>query len=103
MLAAAIDADDQELVALAHQLRAAVLIELGDPAGRDELLQFVTLANALGHARGRWAALTRQACFAQIAGRVDDAAALAARALELGRGIGAPAAAGCLDNRRGTL
>ena len=44
MLAAAIDAGDQELVALAHQLRAAALIELGDPAGRDELLRFVTLA-----------------------------------------------------------
>jgi hypothetical protein len=103
MLAAAIDADDQELVALAHQLRAAVLIELGDPAGRDELLQFVTLANALGHARGRWAALTRQACFAQIAGRVDDAAALAARALELGRAIGEPDAEGCFDTLRGSL
>jgi hypothetical protein len=103
MLAAAIDADDHELVALAHQLRAAALIELGDPAGRDELPRFVTLANALGHARGRWAALTRQACFAQIAGRVDDAAALAAQALELGRAIGEPDAEGCFDTLRGSL
>ncbi len=103
MLAAAIDAGDQELVALAHQLRAAALIELGDPAGRDELLRFVTLANALGHVRGRWAALTRQACFAQIAGRADDAAALAAQALELGRAIGEPDAEGCFYTLRGSL
>ena len=103
MHAAAIDADDLELVALAHQLRAAALIELGDAAGRDELLRFVTLANALGHARGRWAALTRQACFAQIAGRVEDAAALAGQALELGRAIGEPDAEGCFDTLRGSL
>ena len=103
MLSAAIDADDRELIALAHQLRAAALIELGDPAGRDELLRFVALAGGLGHARGRWAALTRQATFAQIAGRVDDAAALAEQALELGLAIGEPDAEGCFDTLRGSL
>lgn len=95
MLAAASDADDSELVALAHQLRAAALIELGDPAGRDELLRFVTLAGRLGHARGRWAALTRQATYAQIAGRAEEAADLAQQARELGRAIGEPDADGC--------
>jgi len=103
MLAAATDADDRELVALAHQLRAAALIEIGDPDGRNELLRFVSLAGGLGHARGRWAALTRQATFAQIAGRAEDAAALAAQALELGRAIGEPDAEGCFDTLRGSL
>ena len=46
-------AGDRELVSLAHQLRATALLERGDPAGRDELLAFITLAGQLGHARGR--------------------------------------------------
>ena len=41
----------------AHLLRAAALIELGDPAGRAELSTYITLAEGLGHARGRWCAL----------------------------------------------
>jgi hypothetical protein len=35
-------------------------------AGRDELLSYITLAGNLGHARGRWGALTRQATFAHL-------------------------------------
>lgn len=97
MLAAARRAGDPELIAVAHQLRATALLELGDPAGRDELLEYVGLAGELGHARGRWAGLTRRATYAQIAGRVDEATALAAEALELGRAIGEPDAEGCHD------
>jgi len=103
MLAAASDAGDRELVAQAHQLRAAALLELGDPAGREELLHFVTLAGGLGHARGRWAALTRQATYAAIAGRAGEAAAFAEQALELGRAIGEPDADGCYSTLRGSL
>ena len=44
MLAAASAAGDPDLVAQARQLRAAALLELGDPAGRDELLAYVGLA-----------------------------------------------------------
>jgi hypothetical protein len=103
MLVAANDAGDRELVALAHQLRATALLELGDPAGRDELLRSITLAERLGHARGRWAALTRRATFAQLAGRADDAVALANEALDLGRAIGEPDAEGCWSTLRGSL
>jgi hypothetical protein len=103
MLDAALRAADRELIAVAHELRATALLELGDPAGRDELLAYITLAEQLGHARGRWAALTRKATYAEIAGRVDDAAALAAEALELGLLIGEPDAEGCHDTLRGSL
>ena len=73
MLDAAQASGDDDLAAEAHLLRAAALRELGEPAGRDELLTYVTLAGQLGHARGRWRALTRQATFAQIAGRAEEA------------------------------
>jgi hypothetical protein len=80
MLAAS---DDPELVARAHLLRATAMLELGDPAGLDELLTYVAQAEALGHGRGRWGALTRRATYAQIAGQVDDAVRLGEQALEL--------------------
>ena len=67
MLEAAQSCGDADLVAEAHLLRAAGLLELGDPDGRGELLNYVELAENLGHARGRWAALTRRATFAQLA------------------------------------
>jgi hypothetical protein len=67
MLDAAQVSGDDDLVAEAHLLRAAALLELGAPAGRDELLTYIALAADLGHARGRWGALTRQATFAQLA------------------------------------
>lgn len=103
MLVAATGAADRELIALAHQLRATALLELGDPAGRDELLRYVQLAEQFGHARGRWAALTRRATYAQIAGRVDEALALAEEALDLGRAIGEPDAVGCWGTLRMAL
>ena len=84
-------------------LRAAALLELGDPEGRDALLSYITLAGNLGHARGRWAALTRQATFAQLAGRAEESARLGEQALELGLAIGEPDAVGCFCTSRAAL
>jgi predicted ATPase len=103
MLGAAHAAGDADLVAQAHLLRATALIELGDPAGRDELLSYITLAGELGHARGRWGALTRQATYAQIAGRAQDAARFGEEALEIGMAIGEPDAFGCYCTSRWSL
>jgi len=79
------------------------LLERGDPAGRDELLVYITLAGNLGHARGRWGALTRQATFAQLAGRAEESARLGEQALELGLAIGEPDAIGCFFTSRSAL
>jgi tetratricopeptide (TPR) repeat protein len=103
MLDAARASGDDDLVAQARLLRAAALLELGDPAGRDELLGYITLAGNLGHARGRWGALTRQATFAQLAGRAEESARLGEQALELGQAIGEPDAAGCFFTSRLSL
>jgi tetratricopeptide (TPR) repeat protein len=103
MLDAAQASGEDDLVAQARLLRAAALLELGDPAGRDELLGYITLAGNLGHARGRWGALTRQATFAQLAGRAEEAARLGEQALELGLAIGEPDAAGCFFTSRLSL
>jgi tetratricopeptide (TPR) repeat protein len=103
MLDAAQASGDDDLVAQARLLRAAALLELGDPTGRDELLSYVTLVGNLGHARGRWAALTRQATFAQLAGRAKESARLGEQALELGLAIGEPDAAGCFFTSRLSL
>ena len=103
MLDAARASGDDDLAAEAHLLRAAALLELGEPAGRDELLTYVTLAGRLGHARGRWRALTRQATFAQIAGRAEESARLGEQALELGLAIGEPDAIGCFCTSRWSL
>ena len=103
MLDAARASGEDDLVAQARLLRAAALLELGDPAGRDELLGYITLAGNLGHARGRWGALTRQATFAQLAGRAEEAARLGEQALELGRAIGEPDAVGCFFTSRLSL
>ena len=103
ILDAAQASGDDDLAAEAHLLRAAALLELGDPVGRDELLTYVTLAGQLGHARGRWGALTRQATFAQLAGRAEEAARLGEQALELGLAIGEPDAVGCFSTARAAL
>ena len=103
MLDAAQASRDDDLVAEAHLLRAAALIELGEPAGRDELLTYVTLAGELGHARGRWGALTRQSTFAQLAGRAEESAQLGKQALELGLAIGEQDAIGCFCTSRYAL
>jgi tetratricopeptide (TPR) repeat protein len=103
MLAAAEACGDDDLVAEAHLLRAAALLELGDPAGRDELHTYITLAGRLGHARGRWGALTRKATLAQLAGRAEEAARLGEQALELGLAIGEQDAVGCFCTSRGAM
>lgn len=103
MLQAAHDAGDADLIAIAHQLRAAALLELGDPRGRDELQTYITLAEELGHARGRWGALTRKATYAQIAGRAQEAARFGEEALALGQAIGEPDASGCFYTFRWSL
>ena len=103
MLDAAQASGDDDLAAQACLLRAAALLELGDPAGRDELLSYITLAGNLGHARGRWSALTRQATFAQLAGRAEESARLGEQALELGLAIGEPDAVGCFFTSRSAL
>ena len=63
----------------------------------------MALAGDLGHARGRWGALTRQATFAQLAGRAEESAQLAEQALELGLAIGEPDAIGCFCTSRWSL
>ena len=103
MLAAASAAGDRDLVAQARQLRATALLELGDPAGREELLAYAELAEGLGHARGRWAALTRRATYAQLAGLVEEAVRLGEEAHELGVAIGEPDAVGCFCTHRWSL
>src|SRR2546428_174032 len=47
MLAAATESGDNDLVAEAHLLRATALLELGDPAGREELLTYTAKAGEL--------------------------------------------------------
>jgi hypothetical protein len=103
MLATASAAGDRDLVAQARQLRAAALLELGDPAGRDELLAYIALAEELGHARGRWAAMTRRATYFQLAGQVDEAVRLGEEALALGLAIQEPDAFGCYATHRWSL
>ena len=103
MLDAAQVSGDDDLMAEAHLLRAAALLELGEPAGRDELLTYIALAADLGHARGRWGALTRQATFAQLAGRAEESAQLGEQALELGLAIGEQDAVGCFCTSRWSL
>lgn len=96
-------AGDDDLIAEAQLLRAGALLEMGDPAGRAELLDYTELADALGHARGRWGALSRRAVLAELAGRLNEAIELSGTALELGRAIGIPDATGCFGTLRGSL
>jgi hypothetical protein len=103
MLAAADASGAADLVSQAHLLRATALLELGDPAGLNALLAYISLAGRLGHARGRWGALTRQATYNAIAGRAEEAARLGEQALELGRAIGEPDAAGVFGTSRSAL
>jgi hypothetical protein len=103
MLATAEACGDADLVAQAHLLRATALLELGDPAGHDALLAYITLAGRLGHARGRWGAITRQATYHAIAGRAEEAARLGEQALELGRAIGEPDAIGVFGTHRSAI
>ena len=57
-------AGDRELHAQAQLLKATALLELGDPAAPAELERYCRAAEDLGHARGRWGALSRRAVLA---------------------------------------
>ena len=103
MAAAARAARDPELEAEAVLLRAAALIERGDPAGPIELDRYTRVADRLGHARGRWGAMSRRATLAQLAGRVDEAVESSDRALALGTAIGLPDAVGVFSTLRWSL
>ncbi len=113
MAAAATEAGDAELVALATVLRAACLIDANDSRGLAELARYCELAEALGNARGRWEALSRRATLALITGATAEAAARAEVARDLGLRIGIPDALGVhgtltwplslFDGRRGAL
>ena len=103
MAAAAHACGDADLAAEAVLLQATALIERGDPDGPAQLDRYVRLAGRLGTARGRWGALSRQATLAELAGRVDEAAAAAQQALDLGKAIGLPDAAGVYATLRSSL
>jgi hypothetical protein len=97
MLALAADAGERELLAQARLLRAVALVELGDRAGRTDLDDYCRLAEELGHAGARWGALSRRAAAALLAGRLEEARALAEEARQLGRRIGQPDADSVAD------
>ena len=96
-------ADDAELAAQAQVLRAACLIELNDPEGLVELADYCRRAESLGHARGRWEALSRRATLCLITGAVDQALDAAQRAHEEGVRIGIPDAHGVHGSQRWPL
>jgi hypothetical protein len=103
MRSAAVAAGDRDLVAQTHQLRAAALLDSGDPRGRTELARYIELIAARGDARGEWEAMTRTATLAAISGQFAEADRLATRAVEYGRGIGEPDADGVHGTLRGAL
>jgi hypothetical protein len=103
MLGAAEASRSADLIAQTYLLRATALLELGDPVGYEALLTYITLAGRLGHARGRWAALTRQATYHLITGQAEEAARLGKLALELGQAIGEPDALGVFSTHRSAL
>ena len=90
-------ADDRELLAQAQLLKATALLELGDPSAIPELERYCRLAEDLGHARGRWGALSRRAVASVLAGDLDDAAKLGSVAAALGEEIGEPDTPGVRD------
>lgn len=94
MSAAGHAAGDPEMVAQATLLRATALIELGDPRGILDLEAYCGMAEELGHARAQYAALSRRATVALLAGRLGEAEERAEEAFALGRSIGEPDAAG---------
>jgi hypothetical protein len=94
---------DPDLEAEAVLLRAAALIERGDPRGPTELARYTRLADRIGTAHGRWGALSRRATLAQLAGRAEEAVAFADQARDLGTAIGLPDAEGVFATLRCSL
>lgn len=76
---------------LSHQtrlLRAQALLELGDPGSLTEIEAYCSAAGRLGDPASRWQALSRRAAVELLAGRLDTATDLAARASELAGQLG---------------
>ncbi len=88
---------------LAHQVHAAALIEVGDPAGLTELARHCDLAEALRTLRGRWWSASRRAVLAAIDGRVEEALGMTSQARQLGTLTGEPDATGCDQSLRCSL
>jgi hypothetical protein len=103
MLELAMAAADREVLAQARLLRATALVELGDPAGRTELEAYCHLAGELGHARGRYGALSRRAALELLDGRIADADATSHHAAALGAEIGEPDAVAVLATQQWEL
>jgi tetratricopeptide (TPR) repeat protein len=103
MLELARRAGDDDAAAEAQLLKATALLEMGDPTARNELERYCRAADALGHARGHWRALSRRATGALIDGDLDRAAALGAEAARLGEEIGEPDWPGVWDTLRWEL
>ncbi len=77
-----------ELAAEARLLRLTDLLELGDPAFHAEVARLAEDAERLGQPRFRYAALSRRAMQATMAGRFAEAEPLLEEAAALGREIG---------------
>jgi hypothetical protein len=103
MLELAESSGDRELIAQGQLLRATARLELGDPGALDDLARACRTAEALGHARGRWLAMSRRAVIALVSGRLDEAESEGRRAAELGVAIGEPDASGVGDTMRWEL
>jgi predicted ATPase len=83
-------AGNSHLLAQSAQLRAAALLELGDPAAIGELTAYCRTVEQLHHPRARWNATTRRATLATLADRLDEAQQLIDDALALGAASGEP-------------
>jgi len=85
-------AGDQEVATEARLLAATDRLELADPAFRDEIDEFLRLADTARQPRFRYAALVRRATLALLAGRFPEAGRLIEQAGVLGGECGEPGA-----------
>jgi tetratricopeptide (TPR) repeat protein len=89
-------AGDRELALEGNARRAVALVQLGDvAAARADMELHSRLAHQLRHPYGLWRALAWQATQALLAGRFEEALALAEGALERGRRVRVPDAENC--------
>jgi tetratricopeptide (TPR) repeat protein len=88
MAAVAHRSHDDELRLQAWLLRIVALLEQGDPRSLAEHDAFVAAAERSRLPRWRFAAQSRQATFAMLQGRFDEAEAAADEAYQLGRRLG---------------
>jgi len=83
-------AGDQEMLLEGRLLAATDRLELGDPAFRAELGEFLRLAEASRQPRFRYAALVRRGALALLEGRLAEAERLIGQAEMLGTECGEP-------------